>query len=108
MRRRKGFTLIEMMIVILVIAVLATLVGVSVRNARERSRQATLTAQLNIMHNAIMYYQNDMSSWPPDLSALTSTTNSDPNYHGPYLERVPPHPYHGTWTYDSSTGRVTP
>jgi len=108
LRKNRGFTLIEMMIVILVIAVLATIVGVAVRNAGERSKQAALTAHLTTLNNAIQLFNNDMGSFPADLTALTSTTNSDPNYNGPYLRAVPAHPYGGTWSYDSGSGNVTP
>jgi len=93
MRSTKGFTLIEMMIVILVIAVLATIVGLSVKNAGERSKNATLTAHLATLQNAVDLYNNDMGTYPSALDELTSTSNSDPNYNGPYVRSIPRHPY---------------
>ena len=107
MRSNRGFTLIEMMIVILVIGVLATIVGLSVRNAGERARNATLTAHLTTLQNVVDLYNNDLGNYPSSWDNCTSTTVSDPNYHGPYVRAIPRHPYSGTYTFDTTTGLVT-
>jgi len=110
MRSAKGFTLIEMMIVILVISVLATIVGLSVKNAGERAKNATLTAHLTTLQNAVDLYNNDVGTYPQNLTDCTSTSNSDPNYNGPYVRAVPRHPYTkdpNSYTVDATTGLVT-
>lgn len=103
MKRRKGFTLIEMMIVILVIAVLATIVGLAVRNAGERSKQATLTAHLKVLNDALQMARNDTGDDAAEYTMEQLASASPPegvdasNWNGPYLTNIPDHPYGGTY-----------
>lgn len=107
---RRGFTLIEMMIVVLVIAILALIVGLAVRNAGFRSKSARYIADCAAITNAAVMYRNDVSTTADptvevaDLIAPTGATG----YQGPYLSRVrtpacpfcaPPGPY----TIDQAT-----
>ena len=52
----RGFTLIELMIVMAIIVILATLASVHYRNAVLRSREAVLKSDLRVMNNAIQDY----------------------------------------------------
>jgi len=62
----KGFTLIELLVVIAIIGLLSTLAVVSLNNAREKARDATRTADIKLLNNAIQLYiqANDEA---PDL-----------------------------------------
>lgn len=79
----RGFTLIELMIVMAIIVILATLASVHYRNAVLRSREAVLKSDLRVMNNAIQDYTRDKEAAPQSLDDLVS---------GQYLSAIPSDP----------------
>jgi len=67
--RRHGFTLVELLAVIMIIALLAALVTPAVMRARTTARNAAIKAEIDMLHMAIMNYKNDYGSFPPAVSA---------------------------------------
>jgi general secretion pathway protein G len=67
-----GWTLIELVIVMAIIAVLASLATVGAGNAVMLSREATLKEDLFRMRDAIDQYYADKGKYPADLQALVS------------------------------------
>ena len=55
---KKGFTLVELLVVVAMIAMLIGAVGSSVTSARERARVMKATAEVKEMTNAILAYEN--------------------------------------------------
>jgi general secretion pathway protein G len=78
-----GFTLIELMIVMAIILVLATIASVHYRNAVLRSREAVLKTDLKVMNDAINFYTRDKEAAPQSLDDLVS---------GQYLGAIPNDP----------------
>jgi len=70
--RRGGWTLIELVIVMAIITVLASLATVGARNAVALSREATLKEDLFRMRDAIDQYYADKGKYPADLQALVT------------------------------------
>ena len=71
-RSQRGFTLIEVLVVMVIITILA---GVSVAmygNSMTRAREAVLKEDLKEMREAIDAYHSDKNKWPPTLDALVS------------------------------------
>ena len=103
---RPGFTLVELLIVIIVIAVLAAIAIPKFVNSSERSKEASLHADLKLVRNAIQLFNNDTGYYPALLTDLaasaapasgkdsTGTTQSitASNWKGPYLTTVPTDP----------------
>lgn len=86
---RRGFTLIEMMIVVLVIAILALIVGLAVRNAGDRAKHSRYVADTAAITNAAVMYRNDMGNFPADVEAvIAADASTTDNYNGPYLSRA--------------------
>jgi general secretion pathway protein G len=83
---QRGFTLIELMIVMAIIVVLATIAAVHYQKAILRSREAVLKTQLKVMNNAIQDYTRDKEAAPQSLDDLVS---------GQYLGAIPPDPITG-------------
>src|SRR5690348_566110 len=71
---RKGFTLMELLIVIIVIAVLAAIALPRFINSGLRSKESSLKADLKLYRNAIQTYSNDTGAYPATLSDLAATS----------------------------------
>lgn len=106
--RKEGFTLIELMIVVIILAALAAMV---VPRLGSRSEQAKVAvAQADIGSNiglALKLYKLDNGRYPTTaqgLKALLSKPTSSPvpsNWNGPYLERDPIDPWKNNYQYKS-------
>ena len=106
MRRRiqQGFTLIELMVVLLIIGVLAALI---VPNVLDRADDARVTAAKTDVHNlmqALKLYKLDNQRYPSaeqGLQALITkpTTNPVPPNWKPYLDKLPNDPWGRPYQY---------
>jgi len=124
-RKHKGFTLIEMLIVIVVIAILALIVIPRLLGAGRKAKEASLRGDLHQMRNAIQQFEADMGDYPADINDLMSGKpyagsatggqglDLDGNgYQGPYLRTpngtlpVDPFTNAADWTYTVATGEV--
>jgi len=65
---RKGFTLIEMLIVITIIALLASIILVGMSGARAKTRDARRVADLHNVMNALELYYAKNSNYPDETS----------------------------------------
>lgn len=72
---RPGFTLVEMLTVIVIIGILAALISAATIYARARAREAAIYVQIKQMEAALMEYKNQFGEFPPDFWGLHS---SDP------------------------------
>lgn len=98
MRRRKGFTLIELMIVIAIIAILAAILVPNFLRARNQGNVTACKSNLKNMGTALEMYSTDNSgSYPGALATLTTN--------GTYLQTLPTCPLRqGTnYTYSTAT-----
>jgi type II secretion system protein G len=120
-KRLNGFTLVELLIVIIVIAILAAIAIPKFINSGERSKEAALHADLKLVRNAVQLFSNDTGAYPTTLSALTASTapasglNSAGsaqaitagNYKGPYLTTLNNDDVSGSpLTYSTAAGSV--
>src|SRR5687768_15402454 len=72
LRNIRGFTIIELLIVMTIIIVLASLSMVGYRNSVRRSAEAVLKENLFRMRDAMDQFYADKNKWPSDLSELVS------------------------------------
>ena len=73
MKRRKGFTLIEVLIVIVVIAVLASIVIPRLLGAGRQAKEASLRAHLQELRNSIGLFQSHTGVYPAALADIMAT-----------------------------------
>ncbi|MCK2125437.1 type II secretion system GspH family protein [Thauera aromatica] len=71
-RPREGFTLIELLVVMTIIATLLTLAVPRYFTSVERSKEAVLRTDLNVMREAIDKYYGDKGKYPDTLDDLVS------------------------------------
>jgi len=67
-KRNKGFTLIEVLVVIGIIGILATIVLINMKSARERANAAKAGALSRNLRLAVELYYDDMGFYPPDVN----------------------------------------
>lgn len=105
---RAGFTLIEMLVVIVVIAILAGLVGPMVFQNVGDAKVSAAKAQLELFGLALDQYRLDNDYYPSTaqgLEALRTHPTGEPearNWRGPYLKKpVPLDPWGRPYLYKS-------
>jgi general secretion pathway protein G len=89
---QSGFTLIEIMIVMVIIAMLAALVGPRLMNALGGSKVKTTRIQLETLSNAISAFHLDTGRFPTQqegLAVLVENPQAAPikSWRGPYLSK---------------------
>lgn len=113
-RRGAGFTLIEVLVVIVVIGMLAALVAPNVFRHVGASREATARSQIELLGSALDTYRLDNDVYPTTqqgLDALRNQPRAEPrprNWRGPYLRKdVPLDPWGRPYIY-RNPGTVNP
>jgi general secretion pathway protein G len=109
-KRKSGFTLIEIMVVVMIIGMLSALVGVRVFSIWEKSKRKGSVAQMKNFETALSAYRLDNGHYPTTeqgLDALIKQPTIEPvprNYpHGGYLgaSEVPMDPWGNPYVYFS-------
>ena len=97
----KGFSLIELLIVMIILGLLASLVGPRMFGKLGMAKQKTAQAQIEMLMTALDAYRLDMGSYPNDLDALV-TNPGDNQWDGPYLAKsVPSDPWGEPYNYSN-------
>jgi general secretion pathway protein G len=89
-KSRGGFTLTEIMLVVVIIGILAALVIPKIAGSSERARITATTTDINGgIKSAIGNYEVDNGFYPKSLQDLLQQPANAKNWHGPYLEKLP-------------------
>ena len=105
-RQRRGFTLVEMMVVIVILGLLATVVLINVLPAQDRAMKEKARADIAVLEQAVESYRLDNFRFPANddgLQALVtppgSLTQADRYREGGYVRRLPKDPWGGAYQY---------
>jgi len=114
MKLNKGFTLIEIMLVVVIIGALAAMVVPRLAGRSEQAKKAIAKADIETnLATALKLYELDNGNFPTTsqgLDALASRPVSTPvpqNWNGPYIEKKPIDPWGNPYGYESP-GRQRP
>jgi len=80
--RRKGFTIIELLVVVAIIGVLAAIVIISLSGAQKKSRDARRIGDLKQIDHAIDLFYTDKNHLPGGLGGFTYYSTNQNNYGG--------------------------
>lgn len=102
-RNQRGITLVELLVVMVIIALFATIVGQRVFRNVDRARMTTAKAQISEFETVLDLYRLDVGKYPSSdegLSALRAKPAAAANWDGPYLKKdVPMDPWGHAYVY---------
>lgn len=93
MSKLRGFTLLELLVVLVIIGLLAGIIGPSLFKNVGKSEVTTAKAQIESLSKAIDTYRLDTGKFPSTqegLQVLTTRPNNVANWNGPYLKKAAP------------------
>ncbi|NLL36352.1 MAG: type II secretion system major pseudopilin GspG [Fretibacterium sp.] len=111
--RRKGFTLIEIMVVVVILGLLAALVIPRIGPQVDEAKRTTAQTQISSLENALEMYNLHNGFYPSTqqgLEALVKAPTTSPipkNFlEGGYLKKVPEDPWGNPYIYRNRSGRI--
>jgi general secretion pathway protein G len=106
--RAGGFTLLELLVVLVILGLLASFVGPRYFDQLGRSNAKVARAQIDALEKALEHYRLDTGRYPTTeqgLAALTERPTDEGRWAGPYLKKqVPADPWGHPYAYRAGAG----
>ena len=94
--KQAGFTLIEIMVVVVIIALMLAAIAPRVFNRLEQAQETRATQDIRAIESALKFYRLDNFVYPSQsqgLEALVTEPTGARAWRGPYLDRLPLDPW---------------
>ena len=104
-RRRSGFTLMEILLVLAILVILGSLVGIGYVRAKQNADIDTAKTQIKMFEEVIGQYRLDVGKFPTGDQGLNSLRIQPPDapqgkWRGPYMDReIPMDPWGNPYIY---------
>lgn len=102
-RTTHGFTLIELMLVLVILSILAAIVVPKFSGRTEQARQTAAQTQLSSFGTALDAFEVDNGFFPKGRSGLNDLVQQSrdaQNWKGPYLKDIPNDPWQHPYVYE--------
>jgi general secretion pathway protein G len=106
-RNEDGFTLIELMVVIVILAILTTIVAINVMPSGQKAKITAAKADISQLEGALNLYKLNYDSYPTTAQGLqalvTAPAGVDASKYqkGGYIQKLPPDPWGRPYFYAS-------
>lgn len=101
-RHAHGFTLIEILVVMAIIAMLAVMVAPNLFRQQAGAQRDAAMAQISALETALDAHFIDVGEYPDSLNGLVENETDSASWNGPYLRReVPMDPWGNEYVYES-------
>jgi type II secretion system protein G len=105
MKKKKGFTLIEVLVVVIILAMLATLVIPRIASSTGDAKAAKCSANWAMLIRALeLYGANNDGDYPADQTAFDADILNEATY---FPHGAPTCPYSTAYTYVATSGEET-
>lgn len=100
--KSKGFTLVELLIVMVILGLLASIVAPRMFSKVDSAREGTAKAQMQVLATSLDSYRLDVGYYPNDLNDLLSSNNK--MWDGPYFPQdIPLDPWGNEYSYSANS-----
>lgn len=100
---RKGFSLIELLVVMIILGLLAAFVGPRMFGKVDKAKQQAAQSQIEGFGAALKLFRLDVGRYPTaeeGLEALRTNVGNIPRWNGPYAEKdIPEDPWNNAYVY---------
>jgi len=101
-----GFTLVELLVVLVILVLIASIIGPRVIGYLGSSRAKTANVQIQSLVTAVELFRIDVGRYPTEaegLEVLVKPAGSIPGWNGPYLAKgtLPADPWARAYLYDA-------
>lgn len=98
-RRRNGFSLVELIVVMVILGMLAGLVAIRTRGYLINSRQNAVKTEMATILKALETYRIDQNRYPSEDEGLEILTQPTETWPEPFLNKVPKDPWKNEYLY---------
>ncbi len=103
LRNQKGFSLIELLIVIGILAILAVIIIPRFADTGEDSRKAANSANVSLLQSAVERYHFDTGKYPTSDGNADKVINQNKLINGKYINEIAENPWKDVTGHDNKT-----